>query len=163
MKGKLLRVPSSLLEEYMDDSSLLKERIQAVNNDPALLELDKSWEGLFYLLTGFSIDKHQSAKPPLSWVILSHQIIDEEQDLGNGPAHYLTPSQVQLVSDALSSVSEEDLRLKYDSATMMQLAVYPQIWNEEDALPYLVDYFNKLKPFYEKAANQGEAIISYIH
>jgi hypothetical protein len=46
---------------------------------------------------------------------------------------------------------------------MNENGVYPQGWeNEKEEEDYLIGYFEELKEFYATAADNGEAIISYI-
>lgn len=73
--------------------------------DDALIDIDKTWDGIIFLLTGHGI---ASAASPLVRVLFSGQLIDEEQDLGYGPTHYLTPEEVVELSNEISTITPKN-------------------------------------------------------
>lgn len=162
MIGNLLRVKNSELEEYLKDSSLLEDRIynnEAENEN--LVDLDKSWDGILFLLTGQSF---ATAEHNLVRVLFSGQIIDEEQDLGYGPAHYLTPEQVSELNNEISTITIADLKKKFDPEKMNKQEVYPTIWDEgDDAFDYVSNGFLELQDAFAKATKNGEAIITFLN
>lgn len=161
MTGHLLRVSHEELDTYLADSSLLEDRIyNSEAQDEHLLDVDKAWEGIIFLLTGKNI---QTATSELVQIFFSGDLIDEEQDLGMGPAHYLTNEQVVNLNNQISSLTEADLKHKYDPNRMKELSVYPDIWDEgEEAFDYIYVNFVALQTFYSEAAKNGEAIITFI-
>lgn len=163
MIGNLLRVTNAELEEYLEDSSLLEDRIyDEETENPMLIDIDKAWDGIIFLLTGQSID---NADHPLLRVLFSGQIIDEEQDFGYGPAHYLTPEQVAELNNEISEITTSDLKRKYDPEKMTELEVYPTIWEQEgdDAFEYLREYFKSLQKVYSDATENGEAVVTFLN
>lgn len=165
MIGNLLRVTKTELEEYLKDSSLLESSIYDEETDdenPNLVDIDKAWDGIIFLLTGQGI---ANANHPLLRVLFSGQIIDEEQDLGYGPAHYLTPEQVAELNSEISKITIADLKQKYDPKKMAELEVYPTIWEQEgdEAFDYLCEYFVNLQQVYSDATKNGEAIITFLN
>ena len=165
MIGNLYRVTSKELEEILKDSSLLEDKVYSEESDSLnnLLDLDKSWEGIFFLLTGYGIAEIDEAKAPLSWSVFGEQIIDEEQDMGYGPANYIDSSQVNELNKALDKISTESLAKKYDAKKMMELGIYPEVWEEKESFDYLMDYFEQLKEFYKVAEKENNAVISFIN
>ena len=161
MIGNLLRVSNTELQEYLKDSSLLENRVYSEGADPTIVDIDKSWEGILFLLTGQSLAE---ADHPLAAVLFSGQIIDENQDLGYGPAHYVTPAQVAELNAQISKISFADLEQKFDPAKMMESGIYPDIWEERDvAIDYLAENYNLIRDIYAKAAANGEAIITFVN
>jgi len=164
MVANLLRVTQTELDQYLMDSSLLENRIYNEESDTAergLTDIDKAWDGILFLLTGKNV---ASTEHPLAKVFFSGQLIDEEQDLGYGPAHYVTPAQVVALHQQLANITIANLKAKFDPEKMIQLEVYPNIWDEgENAYSYLQDYFIEVKNTYSKAAENGEAIITFIN
>ena len=163
MIGNLLRVTKTELEEYLKDSSLLENRIyndDSENEDLNLVDIDKSWDGIIFLLTGQNFD---NSNHPLTKVLFSGQIIDEEQDLGYGPGQYLTPEQVKEVNEQISKISIEELSKKFDAKRMTELEVYPNIWEDEDEVNYLTEYFQTIQEVYAEASKNDEAIITFIN
>ena len=94
--------------------------------------------------------------------MFSGQIIDDEQDLGYGPAHYLTPEQVADINSQISKITVQELKQRYDPAKMTELEVYPNIWEDEgeETFEYLSDNFSMVQQLYSDATKNGQAIIS---
>lgn len=161
MIGMLLRVEKEKLNEILEDSSILEDILSADDND-ALIDIDKTWDGLFYLITGYPVMEYENAKAPLSWFFFSGQLVDEEQDLGYGPGHYITPDQVKLLQTNLSEISTEQFIQRFDGEKMNSLDIYPKIWDQEDAREYLLDHLTLIQSFYESAAREGNAVITFI-
>lgn len=121
---------------------------------PDELNLDKSWHGIHFLLTG-RIDE---APPPLGNAILGGTEIGE--DLGYGPARYLTPDQVREVGQALAGITSDDFARRFDPQKIRQAGVYAL---ENDATAdYCVQYFEKMVAYYRDAAYQGNAMLLYL-
>lgn len=165
MIGNLFRVSTKELDEFLKDSSLLEDRIYADDDSSLIdmLDLDKAWEAIYYLLTGRPISEMEHAQPPMSWCMLSGHIIDEEQNLGYGPAHYITAEQVQQLNKELDKITTDTLRKKYDGKKMNAAGVYPEVWEDSESIDYVMDYFEQLKEFYQVAAKEGKAVVSFIN
>ncbi|WP_258100815.1 YfbM family protein [Marinoscillum pacificum] len=167
MIGSFIRLSEKELNEIKNDSELLESKAFAEDAFDAdwMLDVDKSWEGLHYLLTGQSLaDSEVDGYPDgiRSKIVFSNQFVDPEQDLGYGPAHYLTASQVKQADEELSKMNLEVLRKNIDWSDMQARNVYPQIWQESEGPEYLFENFTDLKEFVKKAAEENEALISFI-
>lgn len=162
MIGNLLRVTKSELQEYLKNSSLLEEKIyDDETENENLVDIDKSWDGIIYLLTEQSL---ATAEHNLVKVLFSGQLISEEQDLGYGPAHYLTPEQVAELNNEISAIKIDDLKEKFDPEKMNKLEIYPAIWDEgDDAFDYVADGFLTLQNVFAHATKNGEAIITFLN
>lgn len=163
MIGNLLRVTKVELEEYLKDSSLLEERIYnntSDEEDPKLVEIDRSWEGILFLLTGQNLE---TIDHPMARVLFSGQVIDEEQDLGYAPGQYLTHREVKELNTELSKITTEELEQRFDSKRMMELKIYPNTWEEDEMINYLTDYFEILKEVFAEASQNDEAIITFLN
>jgi hypothetical protein len=158
MIGNLFRVSTKDLEEILKDSSLLETKLYSENSDHAndLLDLDKSWEAIFYLLTGYGIAEIEEAEIPLSWTLFSGQLIDEEQNLGYGPAHYIDADQVKQLNKELEKITTDELRRKYNGKEMDAAGIYPQVWNEAESIDYVIDFYGQLKEFYQTAEKENK-------
>ena len=161
MIGNLLRVSKTELEDYLKDSSLLEDKIyDDETENENLVDIDKSWDGILFLLTGQSL---ATAEHNLVRVLFSGQLIDEEQDLGYGPAHYLTPEQVAELYSEISTITSADLKQKFNPEKMTKQEVYPTIWDEgDDAFDYVADGFSTLQNVFADATKNGEAIITFL-
>jgi len=165
MIGKFFQVTDNELEEYLANSLLFEKRIDAEDSDEGsnVCDIDKSWDALSFLLTGFGPSELKKAEAPLSWVIFGAQILDENQDLGYGPAGYLTSDQVSDLNNALNRIPISQLKENYDPAKMNELGIYPNFWeNNEDEIDYLINHFIKLKEFYKISSLNGQAVITYL-
>lgn len=166
MISNFLRVSQEELDSFLEDSSLLEDRFynEESEEDSCVLDIDKAWDGIIYLLTGNSIQGANLADPSgLHAIIFSGQLIDPDQDMGYGPAHYLNPAQVEHFSTALSKETRESLFSRFKPADMHD--VYPTIWEEEgeEAFDYLFEYFQQLQNFYAEAAKEKQAVISILN
>ena len=84
-------------------------------------------------------------------------------DVGYGPAHYLTPEQVVGIHRKIASLTEADLKARYDTEAMNEEEeLYPSLdWNEE-IFEYLYFHFQALQSFFATAASRGEAIVTFL-
>jgi hypothetical protein len=163
MIGNLLQVSPSKLEEILIDSSVLEDVFYTEDSED-LIDIDKAWEGIFFLLTGCAIGQLNEAKPPFSLALFSLQLVDEDQDMGYGPAHFLTDEQVKEVSLALTSINIAHLKSRFNGKVMMEKEIYPEIWEEgEQSFNYLYENFEKMKRFYKVASDKGNAVITFLN
>lgn len=167
MIGNLLRVTKAELDAYLEDSSLLEDKIynDDVNEDEPenekFVDIDKTWDGIIFLLTGQSLD---TAEHRFTRILFSGQLIDEDQDLGMGPAHYLTPDEVVELNNEISIITAADLKQKFNPEKMNELQIYPSIWDEgDDAFDYLIEGFLSVQYIFAEAAKNNEAIITFIN
>lgn len=160
MIGHLLRVTDAELQTYLADSARLEDRLYQTPNDPALVDIDKTWDGLIFLLTRETLSQ---TSHPLAHVLFSGQLVDEEQDLGYGSAHYLTAAQVAELQPQLAAITRAELKRRFDPARMTELGIYPNIWDEgDDAFDYLADGFATVQHLYAEAARQRQGLITFI-
>lgn len=116
------------------------------------LSLEKSWHSLHYLLTGTAGE----APPPLGNAVLGGAAIGE--DMGYGPARFLTSEQVREVATALSGVNIEHLAQRFDA--MPSADIYACA--DEDDFEDMQHYFEQLVRYYTDAAAGGSAMILWI-
>jgi Domain of unknown function (DUF1877) len=165
MIGNLLRVSKLELEQYLEHSTLLEERVypEEYVEDPDLLDLDKAWESIYFLLTGCTSSDCENAKPPLSVILFNGKILDEHQDMGYGPATYCSPEEVKEISNALPDVNMENIRSKFVSLKSKNAELYPFNPDNEDMFDYIFEYYSKMKAFYLIATKNDQAVISFIN
>nr|WP_315000150.1 YfbM family protein [uncultured Capnocytophaga sp.] len=158
----LLRISKQELESYIDKPDLfLENRV----DDAYSMDIDKAWGGILYLLTGkaFASGSPEDEVDSLNRIFFSAQFFDEDMDVGYGPAHYLTPEQVAGIHRKIASLTEADLKARYDPEAMNEEEkLYPSLdWNEED-FEYLYSHFQALQSFFATAASRGEAIVTFL-
>lgn len=119
------------------------------------LSLQKEWHALHYLLTGTVWE----AKGTIGQTLLGGQEIGE--DLGYGPVRYLTPEEVQDVNEALSGITEADIKANFDPQKMTAMEIYPGHW-EEDYIEFLLNTFKAVVHYYMEAAENKKVMLLYI-
>lgn len=165
MVMNLLRVNKAELDGFLDDSGLLEEKFYDDGNYDAdwYIDIDKAWDGVQFLLSGKSGMQLELPLNPIDRVMFTFQLIDEEQDLGYGPAQYLTPEQVKETSAALSSITFEEFVNRYNGEEMERIGVYPSGWSDPESKEYVTDALKVLIEFYKIAANNNEAVITVLN
>jgi hypothetical protein len=161
MHLQILRANAEELTTYLLDSSLLAERVLNIAvNDTRRYDIDKSWDGIIYLLTG---KNSSDASEPLSRLVFSNQLIDEQQNLGTGPAHYLKPDEVKDLHEQIKNIAPLSLKEKFNAGAMKELGVYPNnVWDEEEVDDYLIEYFETVQEIFALASENGEAVITFM-
>lgn len=161
MIAHLLRVTKSELEEYVSESISLENRMYDEETEfENLVDIDKTWDGIIFLLTGEGLS---TSRHPLVKVLFSGQHIGKEQDLGCGPAHYLTPEQVVELNNEISLFTISDLKQRFNPEKMKQLNIYPPIWDRGDhTFDYIANGFTTVQNIFAEAKKNDEAIITFL-
>ena len=147
-RGPMRRETSlSILSQY--------EHPAMAGEPPPPISLEKMDLALHHLLTG----GFHLVPSPLSRAILGGTPIGA--DLGVGPARYLWADEVREISSALSSLTSEDLRRRYDPAGLK--AGWPRTpvkenEDEERVFTSLEYYFWLLEAYYRIAAARANAM-----
>jgi hypothetical protein len=132
------------------DPSLVSEMLDRDEGDegPELLDIDKAWHGIHFLLTGGARGGEALAVDP----------IFGGRELG--PARVLGPDEVKQAAEALAKVPTRKLWARYDAKLMTNAQIYPEFWEEKkDALDYLIFHFEKLVEYYRDAAKRGNGML----
>jgi hypothetical protein len=124
----------------------------------AELDLDKSWHGLHYLLTGTAWEGDE----PACFLVQGGAVLGEDAD-EECQARVLSRAEVAAFSRHLSSLTTADLLDRFDARQMMALEIYPEIWDRPDEVAisrqYLADNFDALRRFVEEAALEGDRLV----
>lgn len=159
MIGNFAAITAEQVDELIQDpertTDFLDELAEGTGNED-FLDVDKSWHGIHFLLTGSAWE----GDAPLKWVVLAPREIGE--DVGYGPARILTPAEVSEVNKALASIPADQLQSKYDWQALNRNEIYPQNWSEGDH-DYIVGNFEDLKKLYASAAHRGMGIIQWLN
>jgi Domain of unknown function (DUF1877) len=160
MIGHFLVVSAEKLEELRREPETVSSFLDATVEDQDelgadFLDVDKSWHGIHFLLTG----SVREGNAPLKWVVFAPSELGE--DVGNGPARVLEPDEVVEVSKALAPVTPDKLKRKCDWKLMNDSEIYPQGWRVGDE-DFIADNFVALKKLYESAARRHMAVIQWL-
>jgi hypothetical protein len=127
----------------------------AIDTD-RVIDIEKGWHGLHFLLTGTSDEGDE----PACYLVRGGDDIDDD-----GTCRALRPAQAKRFAEHLATLSPADLEKRYDPQRMTKLEIYPDVvWNRpstgNDApLPWLLACFADVKTFMAKAAASGDGVI----
>lgn len=117
-------------------------------------DLDKSWHGLHFLLSG--------AAAPIAGTagfLRNGQKLDDPDD---AEVYFHSAAEVAEFNTLLTQTTARLLRDRYDAARMRALDIYPQLnWDQSD-FDYLVAYYNGLRPFVQRHADFGHELMVMI-
>jgi len=152
-------VSKSELEKLLVDAAnvgkFFVERLEAQDKSQ-VLDIDKSWHGIHFLLTG----EQYGGEPPASLPILGG--VEFGPQIYYGPARYLTPEQVQEASAHLAATPIETLKERYKPQALESADIYPTgMWESEgdQAFDYLAHWYVLLGSFYARAATRDQAML----
>jgi len=158
MSGNYLMVEESIIEELKSGEVDITEFLyESEHNKEDYLNIDKSWHGIHFLLCADPC----GGEKPLFNVVMGGEEINEE-DVGYGPARYLTSLEVSEVFEAIKDITKDELSQKFDLEEFSRNDIYPNYQSQED-FKYLWFHFEQLKNFFEKASNVHKAVIVYIN
>lgn len=123
------------------------------------IDIDKSWQEIHFLLCG----EPYGGELPLSNTILGGEGIGD--DLGYGPARYLTAEEVKDVAKDLAGISMDGFKERFESQKELMKVVnlYPGVWEDDDEeYKYLSLYFEMLKDYYLDAEKNKKAMLLYV-
>jgi hypothetical protein len=147
----------------MDEDDLFEEIEELQEDSDSVLDIDKLWDGLHFLLTGVS------ACQPIEGNHLSEAIIGTSRFSDDVDSEFITysfPEEVVEISNALENFDIEKAIGGFNPEEYDRNEIYPSIWMEEDKESLqeeLSDCFNELKSFYEKAVEAKKGIVVSIY
>jgi hypothetical protein len=131
------------------------------NGEGVEIDLDKAWHGLHYLLTGTAWE----GTKPLNFIVSGGAEVGDI-DVGYGPARVLRSNEVGELYSALGDIDENVLRERFNPEEMMNLEIYPDIWDrnpdEDDTLDYCVEYYRDLRRFLSEAVGNSMGLVVHI-
>lgn len=126
-----------------------------------ICDLDKAWHGLHYLFTGSDWE----GKPPAAFLVNWGTAIGNV-DLGYGPARSFTTEETVQIHEFLQRTDVATLRSRFDAATMMELDIYPTIWDrdaaEDDTLGYVLEFYEPLRKYVSSAVTRNFGLVVHL-
>jgi len=120
------------------------------------ISIEKAWHGLHFLLCG-GFDPDLS---PLGRAILGGTEIGD--DMGYGPARYLSAEEVKTVAAALNGLTDDELKSRYNADEMSKLKLYPGGWDDLENIEWLLAAARDVRQYYRDAADRGFAMLLYL-
>ena len=154
-------VINDLLEKTDEDIFETIEELQETEED--VLDIDKLWDGLHFLLTNVS------ATEPLEGNPLSEAIVGVTNFSDDEDADFITYILQERVPTILNELKDFDIECAIEEFQPKKFAendIYPNIWMNEDKEELqeeLKECFFELLEFYENAADMGKAVIVSIY
>jgi hypothetical protein len=121
----------------------------------ALGDMEKTWHGVHYLLTGTAWE----GEPPLNFLLAGGTELDIE--VGQAPVIIHTSAETRTIAAALSAVSEDELRARYNPAEMMRLEIYPEVWDRkpEEGRDHLMSSIASLREILDIVVGHGYGLM----
>ncbi|MEH1922607.1 YfbM family protein [Nostoc sp.] len=149
----------NLVFDFTNPQAMIAQR-QEQRSNKRDFSLD-DWHALHFLLTGeSSLEVDTQVSPPLCNVVMGGT--PTQFEAGYGFVRYLTLEEVRDVADALSQISVEELKSRFNSAVFNEAEIYPNPspggWDEEEIEP-LFELYPKLVEFFQNAAKEGDIVL----
>lgn len=158
MIGCFLPITESELNSLLNNPETISDLIYEVPEE-RIIDIDKSWHAIHFTLN----QDQWGGSEPLINVILGGTPVSEE-DVGYGPARYLTPSQVKSVAIALEEFGESKFVSNFNSDKLTSNDIYPSIWDDSpETLEYVKDYYKVVCDTYVKSANSEQAMLLFLN
>ena len=156
MIGNFLQISPAQLHEAIEDPTMIESLLDTESDSQDAIDVDKAWHAIHYMLTNSAWEGDE----PLANAVLGGTAIGD--DVGYGPAKYITSAQVKDVAAKLPN--RELLKTAFDGNAMTTEEIYPEIWDEgSDALDYILEYYDSMKSFFMDAASRGNAMLKYLN
>jgi hypothetical protein len=130
-------------------------------NEGMRCDLDKSWHGIHYLLTGSAWE----GAPPLDFLVEGGRQVGRI-DSEHGPVRAFRAKEVRDIYEAVSSIGPYELRKRFNARDMAAKEIYPDIWtrvpNEEDSLRYLMDNLDRMRAFLHETIDAEFGILVFL-
>lgn len=124
-------------------------------------DLDKSWHGLHFLLTGTD----EAGNSPMDFLAVGGEAIGDV-DVGYGPARAFSPEAVADIATRLADVSDAELIRRFDGPAMSAKNIYPDIWQRDEDADFALDYLRenlvRLRHAVAEAARRRQALIAVL-
>jgi len=123
------------------------------------VDLDKTWAGIHFLLTGEAEPGRRRSTTPLGWALGGSEPAIEGTPYEVAP-RVVGEQAVASVAAALAGIDPDELRRRFDPDALADADVYPpRLWRQPDALDDLLTGFADLVWFYKRAAALGRAVL----
>ena len=130
------------------------------DEDELLLDIDKMWDVLHFVLTGVSTD-HRIDDNPLSQAVLGVTPIEDLSE-------YMAYTEHSKIVDILAALEQFDIEQALESFDMKackEAELYPNIWDygeeEEEIKDEILHDFEQMKVFYKKVLEaKGHVVVT---
>ena len=147
--------------EDLDDPVKLLARMEEQESSDRYLSIGTDWHALHFLLTGDGeLKPHPLPPPPLGNIVQGGT--ETQWACTYGHVRSLTPDEVRAAAEALSKISDDELRARFSVASFNAAQVYPHgkraRWTDEAAESVFENY-SRVVEFFMSAARDGDMIL----
>lgn len=125
------------------------DQFEIVEEEELLLDIDKMWDVLHFVLTGVG-SSNPSRNAPLSVAVLGVTPLENVAEY----IAYTEKSKVSEICLALENFDMEEAMVHFSMQACKNVDLYPDIWDfddeEEEIKEEICDYFQAMKEFYQK-------------
>ena len=129
-----------------DNEEDIFEKVEDWNDEAEiLLDIDKNWDLLHYMLTGVSASD-PIWEDPLSEAVVGVTSIEKIED-------FIAYTKKDRVKDILKALEDFDMESALESFSLeegKEAELYPNIWDYEEEEEDLLDCFERMKEFYKE-------------
>ena len=132
------------------------------DEEDVLLDIDKMWDVLHFVLTGVSTD-HRIDDNPLSQAVLGVTSIEDLLD-------YMAYTEHPQIADIVTALDKFDIEQTLETFDMMackEAELYPDIWyfddDKDEIIEEILDYFEHMKGFYKKVLESNGNVLITIY
>lgn len=142
--------------DVLDFIEYLENQYAALRSEGWVKSTEKAWDGIHRSLTD---GKLETGSTPAHWCILGADerlwVRREDGEL-EWIVNFLEPKQVRQVADAIRGIERTELRLGYDR---IDPDSFYRLCMSEDDFDYTWDNFQRLRAFFERAAEAGRWVV----
>ena len=143
-----------------EEEEILESVEEWNDDDELLLDIDKMWDVLHFVLTGVSTD-HRIDDNPLSQAVLGVTSIENLSEY----MAYTEHSQIADIVAALEQFDMEQALESFDMKACKEAELYPNIWDydeeEEEIKDEILHDFQQMKVFYKKVLEaKGHVVVT---
>ena len=143
-----------------EEEEILESVEEWNDDDELLLDIDKMWDVLHFVLTGVSAN-HRIDDNPLSQAVLGVTSIEDLSDY----MAYTEHSQIADIVAALEQFDMDQALESFDMTACKEAELYPNIWDydeeEEEIIDEILHDFEQMKVFYKKVLEaKGHVLVS---
>jgi hypothetical protein len=155
---QLIAVPDAELEAVLADAERLEAMLEGEGDDAiAIVDLEKAWHGIHFLLTGTAWE----GTGPKSLLLLGGK--ESTFELGYGPARGLRPAEVRAFREEVVALDEAEIGRRFDPKRMTALDIYPAVWDrdpeQERLVEFLADGLGQLQNLLDVAIKESAAVV----
>lgn len=157
----LYRATAAEVTNFAAAPDAVHETIFDQSADGRVVDFDKAWHALHFILTGDS----GKTDHPLSLLVATDEDLIGTDENGLGGYWQADPARVRAFADALAAISDDELARRYDPAAMVAEYVYLSDLFEEEgeqALPYVMQGVPALRRFADQAAQDSNYVIGIL-